>query len=177
MSVKLWDKLMHSDNVVFTFLRSIVASQAASWVDLIMGFLLFTFAGFDAFWSTASGAIAGGILNCIINYRFTFHASGISYKAVGVKYVMVWIGSVMLNAFGTDLLYGLLSVWHWFDAFGMDDSAAYAAARLLASLIVSLGWNFLLQRRFVYRETSFDKKCIRFVDFFLPARLRSSSTK
>lgn len=166
---------MHSDHVVFTFLRSIVASQAASWVDLLMGFLLFSFAGFNAFWSTATGAIAGGILNCIINYRFTFHASGVPYKAVGVKYTLVWIGSVLLNSFGTDISYELIHDWHWAERLGINAKAAYAIARLLVSLVVSLGWNFILQRIFVYRNTRFDRACIRLVDVFLPRRLRSSS--
>ena len=47
----------------------------------------FVFVALDPFYrsnlSVAIGAIAGGIVNCCINYRFTFHAAGQSVKAVG----------------------------------------------------------------------------------------------
>ena len=58
------------------FLRSSVAAQAASWVDLGLGFVLFSWVGLSTGLSTGIGAVAGGIINCIINYRFTFHAKG-----------------------------------------------------------------------------------------------------
>lgn len=170
---KLWDSVLHSDKLVFTFSRSIVSSQVASWLDLILGFVLFSLAGFSAFWSAALGAVAGGILNCIINYRFTFHAAGCSRKAVAVKYTLVWIGSVLLNSYGTELAYSLLNEWHPDKRFGISSDACYAIARLAISLLVSLAWNFGLQRVFVYRKTKFDSSCVRFVDFFLPRQWRS----
>ncbi|MDE5953250.1 MAG: hypothetical protein K2G72_01035, partial [Duncaniella sp.] len=39
--------------------------------------------------------------------------------------------------------------------------------RLAASLAVSWGWNFVLQRNFVYRPTAFDQYAIRLVDMIL----------
>lgn len=171
---KLWNKILHSDSLVFTFSRSIVSSQAASWIDVILGFLLFALIGFSPLISAAIGAIAGGIVNCIINYRFTFHAEGCSRKAVGVKYTMVWIGSVLLNSFGTDGVYDLLTDWHISERVGASSQTCYAVARLSVSLIVSLLWNFGLQRVFVYRKTRFDGACIRFVDLFLPKSMRTN---
>lgn len=168
---KLWYRFMHSDTLVFTFLRSIVSSQAASWIDVISGFLLFAFLGFSPFLSAALGAIAGGVVNCIINYRFTFHAEGCSRKAVGIKYTLVWIGSVLLNSFGTDGVYDFLQEWRISETLGLTPQGCYAVARLVVSLVVSLLWNFALQRVFVYRKTAFDIVCIRFVDFFIPRRI------
>lgn len=173
---KIWNKLLYSDSLVYTFSRSIVSSQAASWLDIILGFILFAAAGMSAFWSAAMGAVAGGILNCVINYRFTFHAAGCSRKAVAVKYAMVWIGSVLLNSFGTELLYTFLHEWHLDRDLGISADACYAVARLTVSLLVSLLWNFGLQRVFVYRTSPADRWCIAFVDFFLPKRLRSPQT-
>lgn len=170
----IFDKLMHSDTLTFTLARSIISSQAASWLDLISGFILFALAGMSAFWSAAMGAVAGGVLNCIINYRFTFHAAGCPWKAVAMKYTVVWIGSVLLNSFGTDLTYKILTGWHVAEDIGISNDACYATARLFVSLAVSLVWNFLLQRIFVYRHTRFDNLCITAVNMLLPRRLRSA---
>lgn len=148
------DKVLHNDNIVFTFLRSIVSSQIASWVDMGLGFVLFAWAHLTPFLSTAIGAFAGGVINCGINYKFTFHADGLSWKSVAIKYAMVWVGSLLLNAFGTEVLYYLFENWTWLENIGFKPNGNYAAARLITSLLVSWFWNFLLQRYFVYRDTS-----------------------
>ncbi len=81
---KLLKKALHSDNLVCTFMRSIASSQAASWVDMGVRFALFAWVGLLPFVATAVGCVAGGIVNCIINYRFTFHASEVDPRAVAV---------------------------------------------------------------------------------------------
>lgn len=168
---ELKDKFLHDGGLISTFLRSSVSSQVASWVDLGTSMLLFSFVfvSLDPFYrsnlSVAIGALAGGVVNCCINYRFTFHAAGQSVKAVGVKYFLVWTGSLLLNMYGTTGLATLLSHWDWLINLGFKPDGIFAAARLVASLAVSWGWNFVLQRNFVYRPTGFDRFAIRMVDF------------
>lgn len=157
---KIGDKALHNNSLGWTFLRSIFSSQVASWVDMLLSFALFSLFDFSPWVSTAAGAIAGGVINCIINYRLTFHAQGVSWRAVVVKYALVWVGSVSLNSVGTELLYKLLSSMTWLEQIGFRPDGYFAAARLATSLIVSWAWNFLLQRYFVYRETRFDKYAI-----------------
>ena len=147
-------KVIKSDKLIYSFLRSVVSSQTASWVDLATCFVLFAWAGFNAFVATACGALVGGIINCIINFRFTFHVKDVPWKAVAVKYAMVWVGSLLLNSGGTDGL--------------------YHAARLITSLLVSWFWNFALQRYFVYRPTRFDPTAIRLVDTITLHKHKSS---
>lgn len=154
---RLGKRVMVSDSLIFTFLRSAVSSQAASWLDLGLGFVFFSCLGFTPWLSTAIGAVAGGIANCIINYRFTFHARGVSWSAVIVKYTLVWIGSILLNSVGTQVVYILIKDWHWLESIGFKPDGYYATARIFVSLIVSWFWNFILQRYFVYRATRFDK--------------------
>lgn len=167
---KVGDKVLHSNNIFFTFLRSIVSSQAGSWVDLGARMLFFSliFVEMDQFYrsnlSVAIGAIMGGIVNCIINYKFTFHADGQSVKAVSVKYFMVWIGSLLLNMYGTTFLARPLSKWHLLQSWGFTEDAIFATSTLIVSLLVSWFWNFLLQRRFVYRPNRFDRIAIRAID-------------
>lgn len=163
---KLGSDILNSDQLVFTFIRSAGVAQAASWLDLGTAFVLFAFAHFDPWASTAIGALVGGAINCIINYRFTFHAYNCPWKAVIVKYVLVWIGSLILNSFGTELLYYLLMHWPWLESVGFKPDGYFAAARLAVSGIVSLGWNFILQRNFVYQQSKFDNIALKFIDFF-----------
>lgn len=165
MIKKVEDKIMKSDSLVFTFLRSVVSSQAASWLDLGLGFALFAWLGFQPWLSTALGAIAGGVINCIINYHFTFHAQGVPWKAVIVKYLMVWLGSIVLNSAGTQGIYMLIDGWGWLEKIGFTPDGYYAAARLFVSLMVSWFWNFVLQRYFVFRASRFDPTAIRIMDF------------
>lgn len=158
---RLGKKMLKSDTLVFVYLRSIVTSQAAGWTDMAIGFVLFAWAGFSPLWATAIGAFCGGVLNCVLNYSFTFHADGCDWRAVMLKYAMVWIGSMLLNSFGTQGLYHLMCSWQWLEQIGFRPDGYYAAARIFTSLVVSLGWNFVLQRYFVYRKLRFDDTLVK----------------
>lgn len=161
---KFGNKVLSSNSLVFTFMRSTVTNQTSGWVDFGVSFAMFAWLGIQPFWSAAIGAIMGGIVNCILNYRFTFHAQDCPWKAVIIKYAMVWVGSLLLNSFGTEGVYWVLSRWHWLEMLGFRPDGYFTAARLFTALAVSLGWNFVLQRNFVYRQTSFDRHAIGFFD-------------
>ena len=163
---KVGTDIIKSDKLIYSFLRSAVSSQTASWADLFTAFALFAWVGLTPWLSTAIGALLGGVINCIINYRFTFHAKDCPWKAVAVKYAMVWVGSLLLNSFGTQALYHLLNNWPWLETIGFRPDGYFAAARLIVSLLVSWFWNFVLQRYFVYSVTRFDKVAINFVNLF-----------
>lgn len=163
---EIGNKALRSDSLIFTYLRSIVASQSASWLDMGLGFALFAWAGLMPWLATGIGAVAGGVLNCIINYRFTFRASGCDWRAIAVKYTLIWLGSLLLNAFGTQAVYYVLQNWPWLETVGFRPDGYYAAARLFVSLMVSWFWNFALQRYFVYRPSSFDRYAIALAEFF-----------
>ena len=167
---------------IFTFVRSTISSQIASWTDMgtRMIFYAFVFRALDPFYrsnlSVAIGAIVGGIINCCINYRFTVHASGQNVRAVAVKYIMVWTGSLLLNMYGTTFAGMLLSRWQWLIDIGFRPDGIFAAATLAVSLIVSLAWNFALQRSFVYRPRGFDRYAIALVNFFIPKKKQKTTS-
>ncbi len=162
---KVKDKILHNDGFVFTFLRSSISSQVCSWIDMITSFVLFAFFNLTPWLSTATGAFVGGICNCIVNYRFTFHAQGVLWKAAIVKFFLIWTGSMLLNSFGTQFLYYLIRDLSWLtETVGLGEDAIFLAARLSVSLAVSLAWNFQLQRVFVFRESRIDKYIIKAFD-------------
>ena len=177
---KVGDKFMNGGGL-FTFIRSSISSQIASWVDMGTSMLLFAFVftSLDPFYrfniSVAIGAIAGGIINCCINYRFTFHAKGQSVKSVAVKYSIIWCGNLLLNMYGTTGLTALLSSWNWLTSLGVTTDGIFIGARIFVSLVVSIAWNFFMQRNFVYRPSKFDPYAICFANPFIPNRLRKNN--
>lgn len=155
------EKLLKSNSLITTYLRSIVSSQCASWADYIVCFALFSLAGLPPFWATAAGAFCGGVINCIINYKFTFRAEGCDWRAVVVKYAFVWLGSLLLNSFGTEYFYAWTATWQWPAQLGISTDVVFIASRLFISLMVSWFWNFALQRYVVYRPIGLDKYILR----------------
>ncbi len=179
------DKFMTGAGI-FTFLRSSVASQIASWIDMGVCFIFYAWVfmplGKDplrSFLATAIGLVVGGVVNCCINYKFTFRAEHCSVKAVAVKYFLIWGGSFLLNLVGTTALDHLLQHAGWLEHIGFKADGIFVFARLAVSLIVSLAWNFLLQKNFVYVYTRFDPFAIKFIDFITPHRkkLKKSNTR
>ena len=168
---RIADKFLHGKGI-FTFLRSSVSSQLASWTDMGVAFIFYAFVFLPldrnplrTFLATAIGLIVGGIVNCIVNYKFTFPAKDCPIKAVAVKYLLIWGGSFILNLLGTTLFDQLLQSLeiHRYVSWIKPDGV-FAIARLTVSLIVSLAWNFLFQKTFVYVPTRFDKYAINLVD-------------
>lgn len=162
---KIGNKLLKSKSLVPTFLRSAVSSQASGWVDFIVGFVMFYWVfGQRLSWlATGIGVVAGGIVNCIMCYKFTFRAENCPWKAVVVKYALVWIGNLILNSGGTEVLYILLKKWNVLEELGFKTAGYYSTARVVMSLLVSWFWNFILQRNFVYRPSRFDPYAVRFM--------------
>lgn len=163
--------LLQSKSLVPTFLRSALSSQASGWVDLGVGFVFFHWVfmnNMNLSWlATAIGVVAGGIVNCIICYKFTFRAENVPWKAVVVKYFIVWVGNLILNSGGTQLLYMLFNHFPFLEDWGFKPAGYYSAARLLMSLLVSWFWNFVLQRNWVYVPSRFDPKAVRLMNKIL----------
>jgi len=169
------DKFIHGKGI-FTFLRSSVSSQIASWTDMCVCFVFYAWvfmpmgvSPMRSFLATAVGLVVGGVVNCFINYKFTFRADNCPVKAVAFKYLLIWGGSFILNIAGTTALTHLLQQIPWDRIslpFGIEvkSDGIFAASRLTVSLIVSLAWNFLMQKNFVYIPTRFDSTAIKIID-------------
>lgn len=159
---RIKDKILHNDGFFYTFLRSGVSSQLCGWIDTLTSFLVFALLNLSPWLSTAIGAFVGGVCNCIINYKFTFHAVGVVWRAALVKFALVWTGSMLLNSFGTQIVYYLVRDWQWLqEVTAITEDGTFLAARLFVALTVSLCWNFLLQRNFVFKATCIDKHIIK----------------
>lgn len=83
------------------------------------------------------GALSGAGVNFMINRYWSFGAAKASAKQQGLRYALVWAGSVALNVGGVYLLTGLLSL-------------PYLFSRIIVAVSVGLGFNYVLQKQFVF---------------------------
>ena len=135
------------------FIRAQFSSQVASLTDFAITIVLASF--FNVYYVSATliGAVCGGVINCLINYKWTFKAKDCAKKHVVIKYVLVWIGSIALNTFGTYLLTEVLgSVESLRLLLGGFSDDIYIVSKIVVSLVVGFLWNYNMQRLFVYRN-------------------------
>jgi len=89
--------------------------------------------------ATALGNTAGGITNFYLGRHLVFKAAQQQARPQGVRYLVVWLGSMLLNAGGVYLLTELLH-------------ANYLISKVVVSLVVGIGFNYFMQLHFVFRQ-------------------------
>ncbi|NDV60274.1 GtrA family protein [Bacteroides sp. 519] len=138
---------------IFMFIRAQFSSQLASISDFVITILLAKLFNFYYVYATLLGSVCGGIINCIINYKWTFKTTDLKIQHVMVKYFIVWIGSIALNTWGTYLMTEALMRIPWLVDFlkhYVDD--LFIVSKIVVSLLVGYFWNYNLHRHFVYRN-------------------------
>ena len=135
---------------LFMFLRAQLSAQFATLADFILTYVCFQWLGIYYVMATSIGAITGGIVNCVIKYKWAFATKDCQFKWVFFKYVLVWIGSFLLNVGGVYLLVELLKhhTYLWERASGFY----LIIAKIIVAVIVSVGWNYILHRYFVFQD-------------------------
>lgn len=142
--------LRHS---LWTFVKAQLSAQVASLCDFVVTILLATICGMFYLYATFIGSVVGGIVNCVINYRWVFHAGGCKKKYIAGKYLLVWVGSIVLNTWGTFALTEWLTSQSWMQhlpMFCLDN--VFLIIKGVVALLVGFFWNYQLQRTFVYRK-------------------------
>ena len=141
---------------LFMFLRAQLSAQFATLADFILTYVCFQWLGIYYVMATSIGAITGGIVNCVINYKWAFATKDCQFKWVFFKYVLVWIGSFVLNVGGVYLLVEILQhhTYLWEKASGFY----LIIAKVIVSVIVSVGWNYVLHRYFVFQDAKIQSR-------------------
>jgi putative flippase GtrA len=92
--------------------------------------------------SIAIGGIIGAVLNFSVNRYWTFNRNNASTSPVGmqlVKFIFVVAGSIALKSSGTYLFTNWLKL-------------DYKITRIIVDIIVSLSFNYVLQKYWVFRK-------------------------
>jgi hypothetical protein len=122
------------------FFKANVASIAATFCDYLLTIILKEFVGVYAVAASICGTAFGGLVNFFICRHFVFKSvnSGIFFQSK--KYVITWIGNLILNA---ALLYLLIQF------AGFD----YKIAKVISSVIVAIAYNYPLQKKYVFKNS------------------------
>jgi putative flippase GtrA len=88
---------------------------------------------------TAVGAALGGATSFILGRRWVFRAAAGDAPGQALRYTLVCLASVVLNALGERLLVAV-------------GDLQFVVARVVIASVVGITWNFPMQRRFVFRS-------------------------
>lgn len=114
----------------------------ATLVDYLVFGLLHEFFMVWYLMANIIGVVSGGIVNFLLGRYWAFSSKGEEIKGQAVKFFVVWSGNLILNTSG---LYGLTQL--------LGDKNAIIA-KIIVSLIVGIGYNYVLQKFFVFKKSN-----------------------
>jgi putative flippase GtrA len=124
---------------MFTFFKANIASLIASLFDWLVTISMVTFFHMDEVIGSIVGTICGGILNFIIGRTWVFQSRTDKVHDQAFRYFIVWVGNLILNASGMYLLTRIFNIH-------------YLISKVIVSLAVGFGYNYVLQKKFVFKK-------------------------
>lgn len=121
-----------------TFIKAQAASLAATGFDFLTTIVLVKVFGWWYLAGSVTGTIAGGLLNFMAGRLWAFNASEGKIEWQFIKYVLVWTGNLLLNAAGVFIITRYI---------GFN----YVVSKVITSVVVGIGYNYVLQKKFVFR--------------------------
>lgn len=120
-----------------TFVKAQVASLSASIIDFLT--TLVCTQVFHVWYVLGSviGTTAGGIVNFMMGRNWVFGAKERNINLQIFKYIIVWVGNLLLTTAGVYLVTHYLHV-------------NYILSKIIVSATVGTGYNFLMQKKFVF---------------------------
>ncbi|MDR2825141.1 MAG: GtrA family protein [Prevotellaceae bacterium] len=155
---------------VFVFLRAQLSSQMATVLDNCVAFSLkktldifkvkviyFFSQGIESYvFATIVGQIIGGFFVCFMNYRWTFKVRELKFRYIFLRFILVWLGSIVLNTFFTFKLTELLrSTPFLIKILGNNSDDIFILVKLTVALVVGFVWNYTMYRVFVYKNINY----------------------
>lgn len=126
-------------NWVAVFIKAQFSAFVGGISDYIIMIFLTEFAGLFYVISIGISGTLGAVINYSLNRYWTFKRTDIPMQTQLKKFVVVVIGSITLKSSGTYIL----TEWVHID---------YKISRLMVDAVVSLGFNFMLQKYWVFRK-------------------------
>ena len=120
------------------FLKAQASSFLATFFDFSTTFVLVGVFGWNPIAATVLGTMMGGVTNFTVNRYWVFEATDKAAPTQMAKYLLVWTGSMLLNAAGMQLLTSYLEI-------------DYRISKVVVSLLVGFGYNYLMQKKFVFK--------------------------
>ena len=126
-----------------TFIKVNIAAIIATIIDFSFTFFLKQIVQIDAVLASIFGTILGGMINFLIGRVWVFNTPEIPFIQQGRRYFITWIGNLLLNASGVYILIKIIGVQYLF-------------AKMATAITVAIGYNYPLQKKYVFKTV--DKK-------------------
>jgi hypothetical protein len=130
---------------MITFTKAQLASLLATGVDFLVTFVLLRWAGIPAVAASArvtfygvTGTLCGGFTHFMVSRHWVFDAREKKWVAQVNRYVLVWIGNLVLNAAGLYLLTRYTGIQPML-------------AKVVTATSVAVFYNYILQKKFVFK--------------------------
>jgi len=121
-----------------TFTKAQVASLVASSVDFLVTWLLIRQLEAPPVAGSVTGTICGGVTHFLISRNWAFSAQEKKWTGQLTRYVLVWIGNLILNASGVWLLFHVAGWNVW-------------PAKIVTAIGIAVFYNYVLQKRYVFK--------------------------
>lgn len=131
-------KLFNTSNIK-EFLKAQLSAFLGGLFDFGIYTLCYKIFGISAPFSNVVSGSLGAVVNFTINRYWSFESSQQALGSQLWKFVLVVIGSITLKSSGIYLLV---------DVFNLN----FLVSKLIVEIIVSLGFNFVLQKLWVFRK-------------------------
>lgn len=123
------------------FLKAQLSAFVGGMSDLSIYSFCYKILLFSAPFSNAISGSLGAVVNFLINRYWSFNSANSSIGSQLWKFVIVVVGSITLKSIG---IHFFVDVWQWH----------FLLSKLLVEIVVSLGFNFTLQKFWVFKKNS-----------------------
>lgn len=122
-----------------TFLKAQASSLISSVVDFLVTVTLKEVFGIYYLTASVIGVISGGVTNFLLGRNIVFSSTEKRVETQAFRYIVVWVGNLILNTLGVYLFTSLLNI-------------EYRISKILVAIIVGLSYNYVLQKFFVFKK-------------------------
>lgn len=120
------------------FIKAQTSALVATGVQFLVSFLLLhIWEGYGGA-ANVTGVVCGGITNFMINRKWVYQDGNDTWNWQAIKYIIVWFGNLIVNA---------TCFWVLTNYTAID----LRVAMVMASVITAVGYNYGMQKRFVFK--------------------------
>lgn len=134
-------KSVHNVPFITSFIRYNAAALTASACDFGMTILCREIFGMHYLVSVFLGALCGGMVAFTMGRYWTYISTEEKPQIQGMRYVVIWGGSILMNTVGVYILA---------DVLGLGEQH-YLYWKIIVAVLVGAFYNFPMQRYFVFK--------------------------
>jgi putative flippase GtrA len=124
---------------VITYLKAQASAIIGSLMDFLTTILLVEVLGVWYVAGNLAGNIVGAITQFIIARNWAFHAENGKISAQVIRYILVWIGNLILSAAGIYFFTHYIKL-------------NYIISKTITSVLLGLTYNYIMQKKFVFAK-------------------------